>query len=141
MSKGQTTDPYQLLYELLPQGFLSLLHCHYSNSPAYLFTTDSASVLPDSGASWTNYIPMRHSPGFIAYALCLTAALPAAFGLGLSLQTNSPLHSPLYYLSLPGKFTEDDYSKALCIYYVPCPRKKNLLIANTIVLTGSVSTI
>ena len=84
---------------------------------------------------------MRHSPGFIAYALCLTAALPAAFGLGLSLQTNSPLHSPLYYLSLPGKFTEDDYSKALCIYYVPCPRKKNLLIANTIVLTGSVSTI
>nr|DAG54907.1 MAG TPA: hypothetical protein [Caudoviricetes sp.] len=41
---------------MLSQGFLSLLLHHYSASPAYLFTTDSASVPSDSDDSWEDYI-------------------------------------------------------------------------------------
>lgn len=81
-------------------------------SPAYLFTTDSASVPSGSGASWKDYIPWRHSHGFTLYALPFGPLLDEPFTFGLPLQTASPLRSPLMIHGLLDGFAVDDLSTA-----------------------------
>lgn len=61
------------------------------HSLAYLFTTCSAQVLPDSGASWTDYILWHLSHRFTIYALPLSRFLSRSFTC-LFLQA-SGLHS------------------------------------------------
>ena len=51
------------------------------HSPAYLFVTNSASVLPDSEDSWIDYILLHLSNRFTIYALRLTWLLNQAFAL------------------------------------------------------------
>lgn len=66
------------------------------HGPAYLFVMGSAPILPDGGASWPDYIPWHLNHGFTGYALRLTKFLVLALGLGFPLQTEFPLHSPLF---------------------------------------------
>lgn len=93
---------------MLSIGFLSYLLYHYSISPAYLFTTNSAFVSSGSGASWEDYILQHLSYRFTSYALRLTDILKSALRLGQRLQTASPLNSPLIIPDLPDDFVKDD---------------------------------
>ncbi len=89
------TFTIDIAYKLLPHGFLSMLHCHYDSSSAYIFTMSSAPMPFDAGASWPDYIPPYLNGGFTDYALRLTEILQSAFALGFPLQTESPLLSPV----------------------------------------------
>lgn len=95
-------------FVLLSHSFLSVLHYHYNSSPAYLFIMRSARILSDGRASWTDYILLHLNNRFTVYALRLTSILTLTFALGQSLQTTSPLNSPLIIHDIPDSFAMDD---------------------------------
>lgn len=105
---GPFTSSYTTVSAYVTARFFIRASMAVHHGPAYLFTTDSASVLSDGGDSWPDYIPWHPSHGFTGYALRLTRILRPAFGLGFPLQTDSPLHSPLSYPSLPDSFARDN---------------------------------
>lgn len=97
----------QVSKNLLPHSFLSVLLCHYSIRPAYLFATEFSSVSSDSGASWTDYILWYLNQSFTVYALRLTMSLHIAFGIWYWLLTRFQLHSPLIVCDIPDDFITD----------------------------------